>query len=36
LDCKKVQVQEVEGFGHQSLFENTDAKVVFNRFIAER
>ena len=36
LDCKKVQVHEVEGFGHQSLFENSDAKVVFNRFIAER
>jgi hypothetical protein len=35
-DCKKVQVHEVAGFGHQSLFENADAKVEFNRFIAER
>ncbi|NBP05395.1 MAG: hypothetical protein EBV15_04125 [Bacteroidetes bacterium] len=35
-DCKKVQVYEVAGFGHQSLFENADAKVEFNRFIAER
>lgn len=36
VDCKSVQVHEVAGYGHQSLFENADAKVVFNRFISER
>lgn len=36
LDCKTVQVYEVEGYGHQSLFENANAKSVFNRFITER
>jgi hypothetical protein len=36
LDCKTVQVHEVEGYGHQSLFENANAKSVFNRFITER
>jgi len=35
-DCKKVQVHEVAGFGHQSLFENAGAKAVFNQFIGER
>jgi len=34
IDCKKVQVHEVAGFGHQSLFENVDAQLVFNQFIA--
>lgn len=36
VDCKKVQVHEVEGFGHQSLFENSVAKDVFNQFIISR
>ena len=36
LDCKKVQVYEVTGFGHQALFENSAAVLEFNRFIAER
>ncbi len=36
VDCQNVQVHEVAGYGHQSLFENTDAKAVFNRFISER
>ena len=35
-DCKKVQVHEVAGYGHPSLFENSDAQGVFNQFIAER
>jgi len=35
-DCKKVQVHEVAGFGHPSIFENAGAKVEFNKFIAER
>jgi poly(3-hydroxybutyrate) depolymerase len=35
-DCKTVQVHEVEGFGHSSLFENDSAKVVFNQFINAR
>jgi len=34
IDCKKVQVHEVAGFGHQSLFENVNAQLVFNQFIA--
>ena len=36
VDCKSVQVHEVEGFGHPSLFENDSAKVVFNQFISSR
>ena len=36
IDCKKVQVYEVSGFGHQSLFENPNARLEFNRFISER
>ncbi len=35
-DCKTVQVHEVEGFGHPSLFENSGAKDVFNQFIISR
>jgi hypothetical protein len=35
-DCKQVNVHEVAGFGHQSLFENAGAKAEFNKFIAER
>ncbi len=34
VDCKTVQVHEVAGFGHQSLFENGNAQLVFNQFIA--
>jgi poly(3-hydroxybutyrate) depolymerase len=36
IDCKKVQVYEVSGFGHESLFENPNARFEFNRFISER
>ncbi len=36
VDCKAVQVHEVEGFGHPSLFENSGAKEVFNQFINSR
>jgi hypothetical protein len=36
LDCKTVQVHEVAGYGHQSLFENAEAKAEFNRFISDR
>lgn len=35
-DCKQVLIHEVPGFGHQSLFENTEAKKVFNQFIDDR
>lgn len=34
IDCKTVQVHEVAGFGHQSIFENGNAQLVFNQFIA--
>lgn len=36
MDCKAVEVHEVEGFGHPSLFENSGAKEVFNQFINAR
>jgi pimeloyl-ACP methyl ester carboxylesterase len=36
LDCQAVQVHEVAGYGHQSLFENADAIGVFNQFISKR
>ncbi len=35
-DCKDVLVHEVPGFGHPSLFENSNAKAVFNKFINDR
>jgi hypothetical protein len=35
-NCKNVQIHEVEGFGHPSLFENQQAAMVFNQFINSR
>ncbi len=32
-DCKDIQFIELSGFGHTALFQSTDAKIEFNRFI---
>ncbi len=35
-NCKSVQFLELANFGHTALFESTQAKTEFNRFIQER
>lgn len=35
-NCKDVKIFEVDGYGHQSLFESKEAALAFNQFISER
>jgi hypothetical protein len=35
-DCRPRQFLDLEGFGHNALFNSSEAKTVFNQFIANR